>query len=107
MRRVEFFGSRRIMPVALPFSRRVTGNCLSGVGCGVPHNSLTHDDLAGGAVADAEGSSRVLSASAEHDALGPAWRQLVLGFWSPWPSPSIALSLAAFATPSYRRDDGP
>ena len=75
--------SRRIMPVSrlpLPLSRRVTGNCLSGVGCGVPYNSLTHDDLAGGEVADEEGSSRVVNVGAENDALGPAWRQLVLGF---------------------------
>ena len=42
-----------------------------------------HDDLAGGEVADAEGSSRVVSVGAEHDALGPAWCQLVLGFGSP------------------------
>ena len=48
----------------------------------MPHDGLTHDDLAGGEVADAEGSSRVVSADAEHDALGPAWRQLVLGFGS-------------------------
>ena len=62
----------RIAPPHL--SRRVTGNCLSGVGCGVPYDGLTHDDLAGGEVADAEGSSRVVSVDDEHDALGPAWR---------------------------------
>ena len=73
------------MPVSRPppLSRRVTGNCLSGVDCGVPYGSLMHDDLAGGEVADAEGSSRVVSVGAEHDALGLAWRQLVLGFGSP------------------------
>ena len=40
----SFLGSRRIMSVSPPppplppppFNRRVTGNCLSGVGCGVP-----------------------------------------------------------------------
>ena len=98
------------MPVSRPppsFSRRVTGNSLFGVGCGVTYGSLTYDDLAGGEVADAEDSSRVVSVDVEHDALGPAWRQLVLGFWSPWLSPSIALPLAAFAAPSYRRDGGP
>ena len=88
-------------------SCRVTGNCLSGVGCGVSYDGLTHDDLAGGGVTNAEGSSRVVSVDVEHDALGPAWRRLVLGFWSPWPSSSIELSLAAFATRSYRRDGGP
>ena len=62
-------------------SRRVTGNCPSGVGCGVPYDGLTHDDLAGGKVADVKGSLWVVDA--EHDALGPAWRQLVLGFGSP------------------------
>ena len=46
----------------------------------MPYDGLTHDDLVGGEVADAEGSSRVV---AEHDALGPAWRQLVLGSGSP------------------------
>ena len=74
------------MPVSRPPpppSRRVTGNRLSGVGCGAPYGSLTHDDLASGEVAGAEGSSRVVSVGAEHDALGPAWRQLVLGFESP------------------------
>ena len=88
-------------------SRRVTGNYLSGVGCGVPYGSLTHDDLASGEVADAKDSSRVVSVDVEQDALGPAWCRLMLGVWSPWPSPSIALSLAAFAAPSYRRDGGP
>ena len=61
----------------------------------------------GGAVAYAEASSRVVSVDVEYDALGPAWRQLLLGFWSPWPSPSTALSLAAFVALSYRRDVGP
>ena len=64
-------------------SRRVPGNSLSGVGCGVPYDGLTHDDLAGGEVTDAKGSSRVVSVDADHDVLGPAWRQLVLGFGSP------------------------
>ena len=96
-----------VSPPPPPFCRRVTGNFLSGVGCGVPYGSLTHDDLAGGEVTDAEGLSRVVSVNVEHEALGPAWRQLVLRFWSPCLSPSIALSLAAFATPSYRRDGGP
>ena len=49
----------------------------------MPYDSLTHDDLAGGEVTDAEGSSRVVIVDAEHGALGPAWRQLVLGFGSP------------------------
>ena len=89
-----------------PSSRRVPGNCLSGVGCGVPYDGLKHGDLAGGEVADAESSPRVVRVDAEHDALGPAWRQLVLGSRSPWPSPSIALSLAVFAAPSYRRNGG-
>ena len=96
----------RVTPPPPP-SRQVTGKCPSGVGCGVPYGSLTHDDLAGGEVADAEGSSRVVSVDVEHDALGPAWRQLGLGFCSPWLSPSIALPFAAFAAPSYRRDGGP
>ena len=66
-----------------PPSRRVSGNCLSGVGCGVPYDGLTHDDLAGGKVADVEGSPRVVTVNAEHDVLGPTWPQLVLGFGSP------------------------
>ena len=66
-----------------PLSRRVTGKCLSGVDCGVSYEGLIHDGLAGGEVADAEGSSRVVSVDVEHDAPGPAWRQLVLGFGSP------------------------
>ena len=49
----------------------------------MPYDGLAHDDLAGGEVADAEGLSRVVSVDAEHDALGPAWRQLVLGFGAP------------------------
>ena len=49
----------------------------------MPYDGLTHSDLAGGEVADAEGSSRVVSIDAKYDALGPAWRQLVLGFGSP------------------------
>ena len=69
--------------VAPPPPPCVTGNCLSGVDGGVPYDGLTHDDLAGGEDANAEGSSRVVSVDAEHDALGPAWRQLVLGFGSP------------------------
>ena len=44
---------------------------------------LTHGDLDDSEVADAEGSPRVVSVDAEHHALGPAWRQLVLRFWSP------------------------
>ena len=48
----------------------------------MPYHGLTHDDLAGGEVADAE-DSPVVSVDAEYDALGPAWRQLVLGFESP------------------------
>ena len=72
------------MPVSRPpsLSRRVTENCLSGVDCEVPYDGLTHDDLAGGKIADAEGSSWVVSVDTEHDALGPAWRQLVLEFRS-------------------------
>ena len=49
----------------------------------MPFDGLTNDDLAGGEVADADGSSWFVSVDAEHDALGPTWRQLVLGFWSP------------------------
>ena len=67
-----------VSPPAPPLHRRVTGNCLSGL-----YGSLTYDDLVGGEVADAEGLSRVVSVDVEHDALGPAWRQLVLGFGSP------------------------
>ena len=66
-----------------PPRRRVTENCLSGVSCGVPYDGLAHNDLAGGEVVDAEGSSRVVSVDVEHDALGPVWRQRVLGFGSP------------------------
>ena len=68
-------------PPSPPFHRG-TGNCLSGVGCGVPYDGLTHDALAGGEVADAEGPSRAVSVDAGYDALGPAWRQFVLGFVS-------------------------
>ena len=64
-------------------SRCVSANCVSGVGCGVPYDGPTHGDLAGGEVADAEGSPRVVSVDTEHDVLGPAWRQLVRGFGSP------------------------
>ena len=74
------------MPVSrplLPLSRRGFGNCLSGVTCGVPYDGLTHGDLIGGEVADAVGSPRVVRIDADHDALGPAWRQRVLGFGSP------------------------
>ena len=73
------------MPVSRPPppSHRVSGNCLSGVDCGVPYHGLTHDDLAGDEIAGAEGSPRVVSVDAEYDALGPAWRQLVFGFESP------------------------
>ena len=47
-----------------PFpSYRVSGNCLSGVGCGVPHDGLTHGR---GEVADAEGLPRVVSVDAKH-----------------------------------------
>ena len=55
-----------------PHSRRVSGNCLSGVGCGVPFDGLAHGDLAGGEVAETEGSPRVVSVDAEYDALRPA-----------------------------------
>ena len=96
-----------VSPPPPPPSHRVTGNCLSGVSCEVPYGSLTHDDLAGDEVADAKGSSRVVSVDVEHDALGLAWRQLVLGIWSPSLSLSIALPLAVVAAPSYRRDGGP
>ena len=68
---------------APPPSRRFSGNCLAGVGCGVPYYGLTYDDLAGGEVADAEGSPWVVSVDAKHNALGPAWCQLVHGFGSP------------------------
>ena len=80
-----------------------TASPASAVGC---HVGLTHDDLVGGEVADAESSSRVVSVNVEYDALGPAWRQLVAGFCSPRQSPSTALPLAAFAASSYRRDGG-
>ena len=51
----------------------------------MPYDGLAYDDLAGGEVTDAEGSSRLVSVDAEHDALGPAWRwrQFVLGSGSP------------------------
>ena len=52
-------------------------------GCGVSYDGLTHGDLAGGEVVDAECSPRVVSVDTEHDALGPAWRELVLGFGFP------------------------
>ena len=78
------------MPVSRPppLSRCVSGNCLSGVGCGVPYDDLTYGDLAGGELADAEGSPWVVSVDTEHDALGPAWRQLELGCRSPQVSDS-------------------
>ena len=57
-----------------PFSHRVTGNCLSGVGCRVPYGSLMYYDLAGGEIADGEGLTQVASVDVKHDALGPAWR---------------------------------
>ena len=94
-------------PLPARLSRRVTENYLSGVGCRVPYGSLTHDDLAGSEVADAEDSSRIVSVDVEHKALGPAWRQPVLEFCSPWLPPSIALPFAPFAAPPYRRDGGP
>ena len=80
-----------------------TASAVLAVGC---HMSLTQDDMVGGEVADAEGSSRVVSVNVEYDALGLAWRQPVVGFWSPWLSLSTALPLAAFAASSYRRDGG-
>ena len=98
------------MPVSHPLpplSGRVTGKCLSGVGCGGTYDGLTHGDLAGDEVADAEGSPLEVRIDAEHDALDPAWRQLVRGFGSPWRSPLITLLLTAFAAPSYQRDRGP
>ena len=70
-------------PPPPPFSRRVSGNCLSGVGWGVPYDGMTHSHLAGGEVADVEGSPRVVSVDVKHDTLGLAWRLLVLGFGSP------------------------
>ena len=42
-----------------------------------------YGDFAGGEVADTEGSPRVVSVDAEHDGLGPVWRQFMLGFGSP------------------------
>ena len=72
-----------VSPPPPPLSRRVIENCLSGVDCEVPYDGLTHDELVGGEVADAEGSLRVVNVDAKHDALGPAWRQLVLKFGSP------------------------
>ena len=57
----------------LPFlSRRVSGNCLYGIDCGGSYDGLTHGDLAGDEVANAERSPRVVSVDVEHDALGPA-----------------------------------
>ena len=50
----------------------------------MPYDGLRHDDLAGGEIADAEDSSRVVSV----DALGPVGRQLLLGFGSPHVSDS-------------------
>ena len=49
----------------------------------MPYDGLTQDDLGGGEVANAEGSSRVVSVDAKHDALGPVWPQLVFGFGLP------------------------
>ena len=49
----------------------------------MPYDGLTHCDLAGGEIAAAEGSSQVVSVDSEHDAHGPTWRQIVLGFGSP------------------------
>ena len=98
------------MPVSHPpppVSGHVTRNFLSGVGCGWTYDGLTHDDLAGDEVADAEGSPLEVRIDAEHDALDPAWRQLVRGFGSPWRSPLITLSLTAFAASSYQRDSEP
>ena len=97
------------MPVSPPPppSHHVPEKFLSGVGCDVPYDDLTHGDLVGDEVADAEGSPWIFRVDAEHDALGPSWRQLVLGFGSPWPSPSIALSLAAFTAALHWRDGGP
>ena len=57
-----------------------TASPVSAGGC---RYGLTHDDLAGGEVADAQGSLRVVGVNAEYIALGPASRQLVLGFG--WP----------------------
>ena len=74
--------SARVAPPPT-FIRRASGNCLSGVGCGVSYDDLTYDDLASGEVADAEGSPRLVSVDAKHDALGPTWRQFVLGIGSP------------------------
>ena len=82
----DYFGLRRVMPLSRllpPLSCRVFGNCLSGVGCRVPYDGLTHGDLAGGEVADAIGSPRVVRVDAEYDALGPAWRLRMLKFGSP------------------------
>ena len=93
------------MPVSRPPpppSRRVSRNCLSGVGYGVPYDGLTHGDLDGGEVADAEGSSRVVSFDAEHDALGPAWRQIVLGFGLPQVSDGSKRDLLPAAIPRRR-----
>ena len=66
-----------------PLSRRVTGNFLSGVICGVPFDGLTNDDLAGGEVPDADGSSRFVSVDAEHDALAPRGANLCSGSGHP------------------------
>ena len=46
-------------------------------------SGLTHGDLAGGEIVDAEGSPRVGNVDAEHNVLGPVWLQRVLGFGSP------------------------
>ena len=72
--------------IALPLpprSHRVSRNYISGVDCGGAYDGLMHGDLADDDVMDAKGSPWVVSVDAEHDALGPAWRQLVLGFGSP------------------------
>ena len=47
------------------------------------YDGLTQGDLTGGEITDAEGSPRVVSVDAEHDALGPAWRQFVVEFRPP------------------------
>ena len=66
-----------------PLSGRVTGNCLSGVGCRGAYDGLTHGDLAGDEVADAESSPLEVRIDAEHDALDPRGDNLCAGLGRP------------------------
>ena len=70
-------------PLPARLSRRVTENYLSGVGCRVPYGSLTHDDLAGSEVADAEDSSRIVVSMSSTKHLAPRGANLCSNFVRP------------------------